>query len=166
MPSLWWLALVPVVFYSNFLALSMRRSSFSLLGVVLGSVASVDPDGHVEFLVVWFVSGCRCTLILRRDPGKCLKKLSLFAKIFLSRAKHWRNINQRRFQIFFQYKIKNSEPQMRSRIQAILGLLDRRSVYIAYEPATMLPGFVEANPRAWAPLVSKWALDTLGEFFF
>jgi len=25
---------------------------------------------------------------------------------------------------------------------------------------------VEANPRAWAPLVSKWALDTLGEFFF
>jgi hypothetical protein len=37
-------------------------------------------------------------------------------------------------------------------------LLDLRS-------ATLLSGFVETNPRAWAPLVSKWALDTLGEFY-
>jgi hypothetical protein len=27
----------------------VRRSSFSLLGAVLGSVASVDPDGHFAF---------------------------------------------------------------------------------------------------------------------
>ena len=30
----------------------------------------------------------------------------------------------------------------------------------------VLSAFVEANPRAWAPLVSKWSLDTLGELFF
>jgi hypothetical protein len=27
----------------------------------------------------------------------------------------------------------------------------------------VLSGFVEANPRAWAPLISKWSLDTLGK---
>ncbi len=26
----------------------------------------------------------------------------------------------------------------------------------------VLSGFVETNPRAWAPLISKWSLDTLG----
>ena len=30
----------------------------------------------------------------------------------------------------------------------------------------VLSGFVEVNPRAWAPLISKWSLDTLGERFF
>ena len=29
----------------------------------------------------------------------------------------------------------------------------------------VLSGFVETNPRAWAPLISKWSLDTLGDLF-
>lgn len=27
----------------------------------------------------------------------------------------------------------------------------------------VLSGFVETSPRAWAPLISKWSLDTLGK---
>jgi hypothetical protein len=41
MPSLLGPASVPVVFYSNFLALSVRKGSFSLLGAMLVSVGSV-----------------------------------------------------------------------------------------------------------------------------
>jgi hypothetical protein len=37
MPSQWWPASVPVVFYSSLPALSVRRRSFSLLGAVLES---------------------------------------------------------------------------------------------------------------------------------
>ncbi len=41
MPSLWWPDSVLVVFYFSFPALFVRRSSFSLLGAVLGFVGSV-----------------------------------------------------------------------------------------------------------------------------
>jgi hypothetical protein len=42
-PSQWWLASEPVEFYSNFPALFVRRSFFSLLGAVPGSLGSADP---------------------------------------------------------------------------------------------------------------------------
>ena len=49
MPSQWWPASEPVEFYSSFPALFVR-SSFSLQGVVLGSLGSVDP------LLLWSLS--------------------------------------------------------------------------------------------------------------
>ena len=36
-------------------------------------------------------------------------------------------------------------------------------VCIFSELQEVLTGFVEKNPRSWAPLVSKWSLDTLGK---
>jgi hypothetical protein len=56
MPSLWWSASVPFLFYSNFPALSVRKISFSLLCTVLRSAEICGFSGSAAALVTLSIS--------------------------------------------------------------------------------------------------------------
>jgi hypothetical protein len=84
---------VSVVFYSNFLALSgtLCEKKFLLTTRRGAGIRSFSRSGWARCLLSCLIrirlQVLNCTLILRRDPGKCLTNLSLFTHI-LSRGKH------------------------------------------------------------------------------